>query len=119
MAVAEFLESRAEVESVFYPGLPSHAGHETAKALGLNGFGGMMSIRLHGGEEAMETFATALKLSAIAVSLGDVRTLVYPMPKRNNLIRLSIGCEDTEDLLADYEQGLTAVTAGLRATELA
>ncbi|HEX5532593.1 MAG TPA: PLP-dependent aspartate aminotransferase family protein [Actinomycetales bacterium] len=117
MAVAQFLESRDEVASVFYPGLPSHPGHKTARALGMNGFGGMMSIRLHGGEEAMETFASALKLSAIAVSLGDVRTLVYPMPKRNNLIRLSIGCEDTADLLADYEQGLSAVATRLLATE--
>jgi cystathionine beta-lyase/cystathionine gamma-synthase len=78
----------------------------------MKGFGGMMSIRLHGGEDAMERFASTLRLSAIAVSLGDVRTLVYPMPKRDNLIRLSIGCEDIEDLLADYDRGLAAAASG-------
>jgi methionine-gamma-lyase len=112
MAVAAFLEARDEVESVWYPGLTSHPGHRTAKALGMKGFGGMMSIRLHGGEDAMERFASTLRLSAIAVSLGDVRTLVYPMPKRDNLIRLSIGCEDIEDLLADYDRGLAAAASG-------
>lgn len=57
----------------------------------------------------METFARSLELSAIAASLGDLHSLVYPMPKRDNLIRLSVGCEDTDDLLADYAAGLAAL----------
>lgn len=109
LAVAEFLQSRNEVEFVNYPGLPGHPQYELARSILTNGFGGMMSIRLHGGATAMETFASALKLSAIAVSLGDVHSLVYPMPKRENLIRLSVGCEDTADLLADYASGLHAL----------
>lgn len=108
LAVAEFLQSRPEVAMVSYPGLPSHPHHELAAKLLPDGFGGMMAIRLHGDAETMGRFAAALKLSAIAVSLGDVHTLVYPMPKRDNLIRLSIGCEDTDDLVADYAQALDA-----------
>lgn len=109
LAVAEFLQSRTEVEFVNYPGLPGHPQYKLARSILTNGFGGMMSIRLHGGAAAMETFASALELSAIAVSLGDVHSLVYPMPKRENLIRLSVGCEDTADLLADYASGLDAL----------
>ncbi len=109
LTVAEFLQSRPEVEFVNYPGLPSHPQYELARSILTNGFGGMMSIRLHGGAAAMETFASALQLSAIAVSLGDVHSLVYPMPKRENLIRLSVGCEDVADLLADYGSGLDAL----------
>ncbi len=109
LTVAEFLQSRPEVEFVNYPGLPSHPQYELARSILTNGFGGMMSIRLHGGAAAMETFVSALQLSAIAVSLGDVHSLVYPMPKRENLIRLSVGCEDVADLLADYGSGLDAL----------
>ena len=57
----------------------------------------------------MYAFTDALRMGAIAVSLGDLKRLVYPMPKRDNLIRLSVGCEDVEDLLADLELGLAAV----------
>ncbi|WGX98833.1 PLP-dependent aspartate aminotransferase family protein [Nocardioides sp. L-11A] len=108
LAVAQFLESRPEVALVSYPGLPSHPHHELAGKLLPDGYGGMMAIRLHGDADTMGRFAAALELSAIAVSLGDVHTLVYPMPKRDNLIRLSIGCEDTADLIADYAQALDA-----------
>ena len=72
------------------------------------GYGGMMSMRLEGGETEMYAFTDALRMCAIAVSLGDLKTLVYPMPKRDNLIRLSVGCEDIEDLLADLALGLAA-----------
>ncbi|MCR1782398.1 PLP-dependent aspartate aminotransferase family protein [Nocardioides carbamazepini] len=108
LAVAQFLESRPEVALVSYPGLPSHPHHDLARKLLPDGYGGMMAIRLHGDADTMGRFAAALELSAIAVSLGDVHTLVYPMPKRDNLIRLSIGCEDTVDLIADYAQALDA-----------
>ena len=57
-------------------------------------------------DRAMQRYAAALELSAIAVSLGDVHSLVYPMPKRDNLIRLSVGCEDEADLVADHTSAL-------------
>lgn len=106
LAVAKLLESRDEVEFVRYPGLPSHPQHELATRMLKGTFGGMLAIRLRGDAETMGRFAAALELSSIAVSLGDVHSLVYPMPKRDNLIRLSIGCEDVEDLLVDFAQAL-------------
>ena len=67
-------------------------------------------MRLEGGAREMYAFTNAVELGSIAVSLGDLKTLVYPMPKRDNLIRVSVGCEDVEDLVADFEAGLAAVT---------
>ena len=109
--LAEFLESKPEVEWVYYIGLPGHRHHAAAKKLMSDGFGGMLSMKLHGGHREMNAFVNAVRLGAIAVSLGDLRTLVYPMPKRNNLIRVSVGCEDSEDLIADFRQALTSVGA--------
>jgi len=109
LAVAQYLQAQPEVEVVNYPGLSSHPQHNLAASTLTSGFGGMMSLRFHGGEPAMAAFSQALRLSAIAVSLGDLHSLVYPMPKRNALIRLSVGCEDIDDLLADYELGIKAV----------
>jgi cystathionine beta-lyase/cystathionine gamma-synthase len=74
----------------------------------------MMSIRLRGEAESMNMFATSIRLGAIA-SLGDVRTLVYPMPKRDNLIRISVGCEDIGDLISDFAQALSSVGIGAAA----
>jgi methionine-gamma-lyase len=107
--LAKYLEARDEVEFVRYIGLTSHPHHETAARLMDSGFGGMFSMKLHGGTEAMNTFVNSVRLGAIAVSLGDLRTLVYPMPKRDNLIRISVGCEDTADLIADFDQALSHV----------
>lgn len=108
-ALAEYLDARDEVDTVYYIGLPKHPHHEVAARLMGSGFGGMLSMKLHGGSEAMNTFVNSVRLGAIAVSLGDLRTLVYPMPKRDNLIRVSVGCEDTDDLFADFEQALSRV----------
>jgi len=108
LALAQFLDGRPEVRFVNYPGLPGHPAHEAAARQLSRGYGGMMAIRLQGGEEQMYAFTDALQMCAIAVSLGDLKTLVYPMPKRDNLIRVSVGCEDIEDLLADFELGLAA-----------
>ena len=57
----------------------------------------------------MFEFANRLRLCSIAVSLGDVFTLVYPMPKRDDLIRISVGCEDAADIVADFGQALAGV----------
>ncbi len=105
-ALAEFLETRPEVESVIYPGLKGHPDYYKAQDLLPDGKGGMVSFYLKGGGPAMEKLGQNLKLLVIAVSLGDVRSLYYPNPKKNNLIRLSVGCEDTDDLIADFKQAL-------------
>ncbi|MSW11562.1 MAG: O-succinylhomoserine sulfhydrylase, partial [Actinobacteria bacterium] len=105
---AQYLEAQDGVEWVGYVGLPSHPQHDLANKILPHGFGGMMSMRLAGGIEAMERFVSALQISSIGVSLGDVHSLAYPMPKRENLIRLSVGCEDVDDLMADYARGIAA-----------
>ena len=109
--LAELLEERPEVARVAYPGLASHPQHALAEQVLPRGSGGMLSLRLVGGEREMYAFVNALELCSIAVSLGDLKTLVYPMPKRDNLIRVSVGCEDADDLVADFERGLAAVAA--------
>jgi methionine-gamma-lyase len=108
-ALSEFLEARPETESIHYIGLASHRHHAIARRLMSAGFGGMFSMKLHGDQREMNAFVNAVRLGAIAVSLGDLRTLVYPMPKRDNLIRISVGCEDSEDVISDFEQALTNV----------
>jgi cystathionine beta-lyase/cystathionine gamma-synthase len=108
-ALAAFLEGHPAVSEVWYSGLASHPDHAVAARLLGDRFGGMMSIRLHGGRERMNAFANALELCELAVSLGDVFTLVYPMPKRDNLIRLSVGCEDIDDIVGDFAQALDSL----------
>ena len=121
MAVARFFESRSEVERVLYPGLESHPDHEIAQEI-MNGFGGMVSIVLKGGGEAADDFMEHLKLGMCAPSLGGVETLVSqprytshagltPDLRRaqgipDGFVRLSIGIEAAEDLIADFEQAL-------------
>ncbi|HEU0335679.1 MAG TPA: PLP-dependent aspartate aminotransferase family protein [Gaiellaceae bacterium] len=109
LALAQFLDGRPEVDWVRYPGLDGHPQHALARRLLGERFGGMLSFRLRGGEPELRAFADALRLSAIAVSLGDLSTLVYPQPKRDCLIRVSVGCEDIADLFEDFERGLAAV----------
>ncbi|HET7093245.1 MAG TPA: PLP-dependent aspartate aminotransferase family protein [Thermomicrobiales bacterium] len=111
-AIARLLASHPAVDTVNYPGLPGHPGHAIAAAmLGSDAnFGGMLSFTLRGGEPARAAFVNALKLAAIAVSLGDCGTLVWPWAA-SPLLRLSVGIEDEADLLADFAQALTAATA--------
>jgi methionine-gamma-lyase len=111
LALARFLAARPEVAWVRYPGLESHPQHGVAARLLGDRFGGMLSFRLRGDDTPMRAFADALELCSIAVSLGDLVTLVYPQPRRDNLIRVSVGCEDVDDLLADFEGGLAAAAA--------
>jgi cystathionine gamma-synthase len=70
-------------------------------------FGGMLSFTLRGGEPARAAFVNALELAAIAVSLGDCSTLVWPWAT-SDLIRLSVGVEDEADLIADFRRALDA-----------
>ncbi|UCR87896.1 cystathionine gamma-synthase [Mycetocola spongiae] len=124
-AIAEFLETRPEVERVYYPGLESHPGHELAKAQ-MSGFGGMLSVALHGGAEAAIAFAESTELFQLAESLGGVESLMnYPalmthasvagteLAVPDNVVRLSVGVEDVADLLADVERGLERMNARL------
>lgn len=116
--VAEFLDSRDEVSAVLYPGLKNHPGHEIA-AKQMKRFGGMISVRFAGGEEAAKKFCTSTKLICLAESLGGVESLLeHPATMTHqsaagsqlevprDLVRISIGIEDVEDLLADVEQAL-------------
>lgn len=109
MALAGFLVEHPAVEWISYPGLEGHPNHETARKLLGDHFGGMMSMRLHGGVGEMNHFANALKLADLGVSLGDVYTLAYPQPRRDNLIRISVGCEDTDDIITDFRQALDQI----------
>ncbi len=117
--IATFLESHLKVERVIYPGLKSHPQHELAKRQ-MKGFGGMITFFLKGGINESRKFLENLKIFALAESLGGVESLVdHPaimthasIPKEvreglgiyDNLIRLSVGIEDCEDLIGDLEE---------------
>jgi cystathionine gamma-synthase len=118
-AVAEWLLQRPEVEAVLYPGLPSHPGHELAKKQ-MTQFGGMVSVQFKGGEAAARTVAENTSVFTLAESLGGIESLMnYPSEMTHasvngtalavpvNLIRLSCGIEDIEDLIADLEHAFT------------
>ena len=108
-ALAEYLEGHDKVEWVKYPGLKSHSQHELAKTLLPQGCGGIVSFRIKGGADEMNRFANSHELFGRGVSLGDVFTLVYPQPWRDNLIRISVGCEDADDIIAEFESALRSV----------
>jgi cystathionine gamma-synthase len=116
--IAEFLLGRSDVASVLYPGLPEHPGHDIA-AKQMSGFGGMLSFRLAGGEEQALQVCERAELFTLAESLGGVESLIEhpgrmthasaagsPLEVPNDLVRLSVGIEDVDDLLADLEQAL-------------
>lgn len=121
MRIAQFLRNHPKVEEVFYPGLPSHPGHDIARKQ-MGGFGGMLSFVVRGGIEAGRHVLNSVKLCILAVSLGDTRTLithpastthvVVPREKRleigiyDGLIRLSVGIENVQDLMDDLDQAL-------------
>ncbi|WP_331714835.1 cystathionine gamma-synthase [Auraticoccus cholistanensis] len=118
--LAEWLSSHPAVSAVHYPGLPSHPGHELA-ARQMDGFGGMVSIQLAGGREAALALAQSTQVFLLAESLGGVESLVvHPGDMTHasvkgtsravpeDMVRLSVGIEDVEDLQADLEQALAA-----------
>ena len=110
LRLARLLQQHPAVASVSYPGLDSDPGHDTAVALigkGARGFGGMLSFSLAAGRAAFGPFLDALRLCTIAVSLGDSSTLVWPWDC-GNLIRVSVGLEDFDDLEADFRRALDA-----------
>jgi len=117
--VAEFLSDHPAIASVLYPGLPSHPGHEVA-AKQMSGFGGMVSVRMKGGADAARKLCAATEIFILAESLGGVESLIeHPgamthastagsqLEVPDDLVRLSVGIEDSADLIADLEQALT------------
>lgn len=117
LQIAQHFEHHPKVESVLYPGLESHPGHQVAKKQMTNGFGGMMSFCVNGGSNEAKAIATRLKLFIPATSLGGVESLVEhrasvegPMSQvKPNLLRFSVGIEDVNDLIADIEQALNSL----------
>lgn len=109
LRLAQFLEAQDKVEWVRYPGLASHPDHATAQRLIDGPGGGMLAFQPRGGVDGMAAFTDHLALCDLGVSLGDIFTLVYPQPKRGGLVRVSVGCEDIADLIADFERGLSFV----------
>jgi len=112
--IAHWLTNHPAVSEVLYPGLSSHPGYMVATRQMSNGFGMLLSFRLMGGEEAAKRVASGLRLFKDATSLGGVESLVehrasvegFGTRVPDDLLRLSIGIEAVEDLLADLEQGL-------------
>jgi len=114
--LAQRLAAHPSVAAVLYPGLPDHRGHAVAARQMRGGFGGMLSIRVKGGEEAAIATAARVRIWKRATSLGGVESLIEhrasvegpdtPVPP--DLLRLSVGIEDPDDLLADLDQALGA-----------
>ncbi len=119
--VAEFLEADPKVAQVTYPGLSSHPQHEIAKEQ-MSGFSGMISFELTGGLQGGKTVMNSVKLCSLAESLGSVETMIthpatmthadVPVEERHargltdGMVRISVGIEDPEDIVADLEQAL-------------
>ena len=124
MKVARFLESHPKIDRVYYPGLESHPTHEIAKKQ-MRGFGGMMSADIKGGMDAVRTVMNNVKVFSLATSLGNVDSLIQHSPSMSHFdmtpeeryaseifdgqVRLSIGIEDVDDLIADLDQALALI----------
>jgi len=120
--VAEWLQAQPAVEHVYYPGLDSHPQHELAARQQPGGFGGILSLRVAGGREAAFKLINATKMLSITANLGDTRTtIVHPATTTHarisaedraragiteGVVRLSVGLENVEDIIADLEPGL-------------
>ncbi|MFE7195327.1 cystathionine gamma-synthase [Microbacterium oxydans] len=121
-AIAEWAQARPEFAQVYFPGLPSHPGHDIA-AKQMSAFGGMLSFGLAAGADAARAFVESTSVFQLAESLGGVESLIgYPpdmthasvrgteLAVPENIVRLSVGIEDVGDLIADLEQGLDRIS---------
>jgi len=124
LAIAHWLEAHPTITTVLHPGLTSHPQHELATSQA-TGFGGTFSFRIKGGQDEARTFLESLELFTLAESLGGVESLIeqpfgmthISMPEdvrrsigiSEDLIRVSVGIEHVDDLIADLEQGLTRI----------
>lgn len=125
MKVARFLEKHPKIERVYYPGLESHPTHDIAVKQMHGGFGGMMSADIKGGIDAIRTVMNSVKVFSLATSLGNVDSLIQHSPSMSHFdmspqeryaseiydgqVRLSVGIEDADDLIADLEQALARI----------
>ena len=123
MKVARFLAGHPKIDRVYYPGLEDHPSHEVAKRQMHGGFGGMMSADVKGGVDAVRVVMNHVKLFSLATSLGNVDSLIQHSPTMSHFdmtpeerrassifdgqVRLSVGIEDAEDLIADLDQALS------------
>lgn len=122
--IAEYLENHPMVEKVYYPGLPSHPTYEIAKKQ-MRGFGGMMSFDVKGGIEGGKILMNSVEVFSLATSLGNIDSLIQHSPSMSHFdmskedrikagindgqVRISVGVEDVDDLIADLEQALAKV----------
>jgi cystathionine gamma-synthase len=129
MALAKYLQTKDMVEDVFYPGLETHPNHEIAKKQ-MRDFGGMLSFAVKGGVDTVRDLLPKLQFANRAANLGAVETTVGPARTTSHvectpeeraavgiaegLIRVSCGIEDTEDLIADFEQAFNHVESTLK-----
>jgi cystathionine gamma-synthase len=129
MGLAQWLKEQPNVKKVYYPGLPSHPGHDIARRQ-QKGFGAIVSLELDGGHDAVREFVADLTCFSLAESLGGVESLVaHPATMTHaamepaarlkagladGLIRLSVGIEAFDDLRADLSGGLERAAAVLR-----
>lgn len=122
--IADYLSEHKKIEQVYYPGLPSHPGHKIAKRQMSKG-GGMLGFDVRGGKEAGKTLMNSVKLCTLAVSLGDVDTLIeHPASMTHSTynekellecgikpgyVRISAGIENTQDIIDDLDQALNKI----------
>jgi cystathionine gamma-synthase len=116
MLIARYLSTQQFVKKVFYPGLESHAGHELARTQLDGGFGGIVSVQVRGGRDAAVGVAGRVKIFTNATSFGEVESLVQHQATslthgtgtgiHDDLLRLSVGLEHPDDLVADLDQAL-------------
>lgn len=125
MKVAQYLENHPKIDRVYYPGLPSHPTHDIAVKQMHNGFGGMMSADIKGGMDAVRIVMNNVKVFSLATSLGNIDSLIQHSPSMSHFdmtpeeryaasifdgqVRLSIGIEDADDLIADLDQALALI----------
>jgi cystathionine gamma-synthase len=126
MRVAQWLEKQRQVKRVYYPGLPSHPHHQIARRQ-MKGFGAVVTFEINGDLQQTLAFLDALKLCLMGPSLGGPETLIthpalnsyytstreerYQLGIIDELVRLSVGLEDPDDIIADLQQGLAKVSA--------
>jgi len=124
MEIAQFLSYHPKVETVYYPGMRTHPQHELAKRQ-MRGFSGMIAFEVKGGRDAGRTLMDSVEICTLAVSLGDVDTLIqHPASMTHStyspealkktritesLVRISVGLEDVDDLVADLKQALQRI----------
>lgn len=117
LAIAQFLQTQPLVKLVLYAGLPSHTGHDIACQQMSGGFGGMLSFQVHRGESVAKTLASRVQLIRQAISFGSTETVIEhragmegtDSPTPRDLLRISVGIEHIDDLIADLQQAFDSL----------